>query len=80
MGCELPTLKNFLFCLTLETGGLVLGWLTAIFAAIGVISLAATLIVALVGTATTGGALAGNVRPFEAAFLKLCGRKTLEGF
>ena len=64
MGCSIPTVQNFLCCLTLETGGLICGWLTAIFSAIGVISLAAGAIVALVtfGTWTDenkGSILAG---------------------
>ena len=39
-------------CLTLETGGLVCGWITAIFSAIGVISLAAGAILAMVSFGT----------------------------
>lgn len=34
MGIKMPTVDRFLFCLTLETGGLVLGYFSAIFSAI----------------------------------------------
>ena len=30
MTCQVPTLKKFLCCLQLETGGLIVGWYTAI--------------------------------------------------
>lgn len=46
MGIKLPTVSNFLCCLTLETGGLVLGWLSAIFSVIAIISTVAILIAA----------------------------------
>lgn len=32
---RIPTVEKFLFCLTLETGGQILGWISAIGAAIG---------------------------------------------
>jgi hypothetical protein len=65
MGISLPTVNNFLFCLALETGGLVLGWLTAVLSAIGAVVLAASLIVAIIAfSASTeenkGAILAGT--------------------
>ena len=34
---KFPTLKNFLFCLELRTGGLVIGWLGVVGSVLGVI-------------------------------------------
>lgn len=47
MGCKLPTVNKFLCCLELETGGIIVGWLTAIFAVIGAIAMTASLVVVL---------------------------------
>jgi hypothetical protein len=53
MGFSVPTVQNFLFCLTLETGGLICGWITAIFAAIGAIGLALNAIVIIIAFGST---------------------------
>ena len=59
MGCQLPTVNKFLCCLSLQTGGYVIGWLAAIFSAIGVISLAATLILVIIAV-TSGEVIADS--------------------
>lgn len=68
MGCRLPTVNNFLFCLSLETGGTVLGWLSAIFSGIGIVSLGITFILLIIGynntTTNTDGTLGGVIGEF----------------
>lgn len=44
---KLPTVSNFLCCLTLETGGLICGWFSLIIYAIALISMAVALIVGI---------------------------------
>ena len=44
---KLPTVSNFLCCLTLETGGLIVGWFSLIIYAIALISMAVALIVGI---------------------------------
>ena len=62
MGCQLPTVNRFLFCLSLQTGGYVIGWLAAIFSVIGAIGLAATLVfVIIAGTSGEVDAEAGAI-------------------
>lgn len=58
----LPTLNKFLFCCELETGGLVLGWLSAIFSGIGVVVLGITMILAIVGFGSYDGNDKENVQ------------------
>ena len=48
MGCELPKVRKFLCCLELETGGIIIGWLNAIFSALGVVSIAALLVLSVI--------------------------------
>lgn len=45
----LPTVKNFLFCLQLETGGLILGWLGTILGGLAVLSMAFLCIISIIG-------------------------------
>jgi hypothetical protein len=44
MGCQLPRVKKFLFCLELETGGIIIGWLAAILSALAFIALTLALV------------------------------------
>lgn len=53
MGFKLPTVNKFLFCLSLETGGTVLGWCTAILSAILLVTIAALYIVIIVAFSTS---------------------------
>jgi Ca2+/Na+ antiporter len=46
---KFPTVKNFLCCLSLETGGLVIGWLAVIGGAIASIALVAGIIFSVIG-------------------------------
>ena len=57
---QLPTVNKFLFCLSLQTGGYVIGWLAAIFSVIGVSGLAATLIFVIIA-GTSGEVVSGVV-------------------
>lgn len=49
MGCKLPTVNKFLFCLSLETGGFVMGWISAILSVLAILGVGAILIVLIVG-------------------------------
>jgi hypothetical protein len=44
MSCQLPKVEKFLCCLELETGGLIIGWVSAIVSGIGSIVSALLLI------------------------------------
>lgn len=44
----LPTVKNFLCCLQLETGGLILGWLGTILGGLAVLSMAFLCIISII--------------------------------
>lgn len=48
MGISLPTVRKFLCCIALETGGLILGYLSAILSIIAIISISATFIVLVI--------------------------------
>lgn len=43
VNCKLPTIPNFLCCYPLETGGLVLGWLSAVLSGIAIVTMIAFL-------------------------------------
>ena len=49
MGFKFPTVNKFLFCLDLETGGIICGWLTTILSAIGAIALTISLVLSIIG-------------------------------
>ena len=64
MGCQLPTVNKFLFCLSLQAGGKVIGCLAAISSALGFIAFGYTLILVIItGISsefdTDSGAVAG---------------------
>jgi hypothetical protein len=44
MSCQLPKVEKFLCCLELETGGIIIGWVSAIVSGIGSIVSALLLI------------------------------------
>lgn len=48
---KLPTVKNFLFCCKLETGGLVIGWLATIGSILACILMAFLGIASIIGLA-----------------------------
>lgn len=48
MGCKLPTVNKFLCCLSLETGGFVMGWISAILSVLSILGVGALLIIAIV--------------------------------
>lgn len=45
---KLPTVKNFLFCLSLESGGLIIGWIAAVVSCFGIIGMLASIIMSIV--------------------------------
>lgn len=61
----MPTVSKFLFCLTLETGGLVLGYVSAFFAALGVLTLAILFFLNII----TGHFTAGQLTSFLIFYL-----------
>jgi len=48
MGCKLPTVNKFLCCLSLETGGFVMGWISAILSVISILGVGAFAIITVV--------------------------------
>ncbi|CRL01553.1 CLUMA_CG014198, isoform A [Clunio marinus] len=44
MGCKIPEFDHFLCCFELETGGVVIGWMSIIMSSIGILMMGASLI------------------------------------
>lgn len=52
MGCKLPTVKKFLCCFKLETGGLFVGWFTSILFGLSAFLLTGNLIIEVIKSNT----------------------------